>query len=166
MLYGFQGLEAHAYSAWTSSKINVASRFNTAGWKWKDVGPVSPDVCGAGPYDTVLTASSCLMSISEALSDMFPTNTVVVGPLPSSASLARIAATSFLRAAGLLTTAKDVGIRRARVGVIKPMWTGIIGPPAKANARYGLTDLQWGGEYNESHTIACCCALFVASACL
>lgn len=74
-----------------------------------------------------LTANSCLISMSEAFSDMFPTNTVVVGPLFSS-SLAFMAAISLLGIAGLLTTGSDETIT-AGVGVMIPMWTGIIGAP-------------------------------------
>lgn len=48
--------------------------------------------------------------MSEAFSEMFPTNTVVVGPLFSSASFVR-AGTSFLGAATLLTTGIEVCTR-------------------------------------------------------
>lgn len=81
-----------------------------------------------------LTASSCLISISEAFSDMLPTKTVVVGPLLSSLSLSRMAIASFLGTGGLLTTGTE-GTITVGVGVMMPMWTGIIGVPATTKRR-------------------------------
>lgn len=95
-----------------------------------------------------LTANSCLMSMSEAFSDMLPTNTVVVGPL-SSLSLARTAARSFLGIGGLLTTDTE-GTITVGVGVMMPTWTGIIGVPAgaKENAHQTETRHDWEADGN------------------
>lgn len=86
-----------------------------------------------------LTASSCLINMSEAFSDMFPTNTVVVGPLFSSLSLAITAMVSLLGTAGLLSTGTEETI--TGVGAMIPMWTGIIGAPetAKENMQQAIT---------------------------
>lgn len=86
-----------------------------------------------------LTASSCLMSMSEAFSDMFPTNTVVVGPL-SSLALACTAERSFLGTAGLLTTDTE-GTITVGVEVMMPTWTGIIGVPTTAKRNQLLSML-------------------------
>lgn len=78
------------------------------------------------------------MSISDAFSDIFPTKTVVVGPLFSS-SLARRAARSLFGTGGLLTTGTDETIT-AEVGAMMPMWTGIIGVPALKLKKINQTD--------------------------
>lgn len=61
-------------------------------------------------YDQ-LTAKSCLTNMSDAFSEMFPTNTVVVGPLLSSVSLARMLPDSFFGAIGFCATVTVVGTR-------------------------------------------------------
>ena len=56
-----------------------------------------------------LTARSCLTNMSDAFSEMFPTNTVVVGPPLSSVSLALMVPGSFFESIGFCATAIEVG---------------------------------------------------------
>ena len=60
------------------------------------------------------TARSCRTNMSDAFSEMFPTNTVVVGPLPSSISFNR-RPDSFLGSIGFCATATVVGTRTCRI---------------------------------------------------
>lgn len=62
-------------------------------------------------FTPLLTESSCLINMSDAFSEMFPTNTVVVGPLFSSGSFAVAVGASFLGTATLLTTDIEAGTR-------------------------------------------------------
>lgn len=80
-----------------------------------------------------LTARSCRISISEAFSEIFPTKTVVVGPLPS---LSLAAIKSLLWTGGLLTTDTE-GTITGGAEVMMPTWTGIIGAPV--GKREGMT---------------------------
>ena len=61
-----------------------------------------------------LTARSCLTNMSDAFSEMFPTNTVVVGPPLSSVSLALMVG-SFFGSIGLCATATAVGRRTCEI---------------------------------------------------
>lgn len=60
-----------------------------------------------------LTARSCRINMSDAFSEMFPTNTVVVGPL-SSVSLARRLPSSLFWIIGFCVTVTVVGRRTCK----------------------------------------------------